>query len=152
MQQNLFEIILGIIVIIFALGLGIFVFKNYGTKNKNCYTVTATFNNAAGLKTGAEVKLAGILVGRVTKATLDQKNYSALLEICINNGISVPKDSFLLITSDAIFTDKYIKIDPGSEETNLKEGDTIVNTQSALSIEELLSKFLSFLPRILSPS
>jgi phospholipid/cholesterol/gamma-HCH transport system substrate-binding protein len=38
--------------------------------------------------------------------------------------------------------DKYIKLSPGGSDLILKAGDTIIETESALDLEELISKYV----------
>lgn len=51
-------------------------------------------------------------------------------------------DSAAIITSDSLLGGKYIAISPGGDTKMLKAGGEISETQGAISLEQLLSKFI----------
>lgn len=106
------------------------------------YTVSARFDNIGGLKRQAAIKSAGVVVGRVSSITFDDKTYQALVELKLNKGVVFPKDSSAKILTAGLLGEQYIGLEPGYQETNLAEGDTIKSTQSAIVLENLISQFL----------
>jgi phospholipid/cholesterol/gamma-HCH transport system substrate-binding protein len=108
-----------------------------GTKQ---YPVKATFTNISGLKEGSEVDIAGVKVGKVAKISLN--NYNANVELLINPEVKLQEDSIASIRTQGIIGDKYIKISPGGAEDYIKPNGMISETESAVDIEELISKYI----------
>jgi len=103
------------------------------------YTVQAEFVNVAGIKKGASVQVAGVGVGEVTELSLVDQY--ANLTLRIDNDIKIPRDSIASVKSQGIIGDKFIQISLGGDEEMLAEGDIIVDTESSVDIESLISKF-----------
>ncbi|MFZ0727897.1 MAG: outer membrane lipid asymmetry maintenance protein MlaD [Desulfobacterales bacterium] len=108
----------------------------------NYYTVTARFQSIAGLKTGSEVELAGVPIGKVEDFSLDQERWMALVRMKILKDIVLSEDVIASIKTAGLIGDKYIKLSPGVSDVPLKPGGMITETESALDIEELISKFV----------
>jgi phospholipid/cholesterol/gamma-HCH transport system substrate-binding protein len=106
------------------------------------YTVSAMFDNIGGLKKQAAVKSAGVVVGRVKEIVFDGKSYQARVVMAIETQHQFPKDSSLKILTSGLLGEQYIGIEAGAEEKVLAEGDKVQDTQSALVLENLISKFL----------
>lgn len=107
------------------------------------YTVSAGFDSVSGLKPGARVEVAGVEVGKVDRITLDAKSGDrALTFLKIKNGIKITDDVIASVRTSGIIGDKFIKLKPGGSEQMLKNNDTIRETESAIDIEELVSKFI----------
>jgi len=109
----------------------------FGTKQ---YPVTARFANVTGLKEGADVEIAGVQAGKVSHIKLDE--YEAFVELLINPDVKIPEDSIASIRTQGIIGDKYIKIKPGGIEEYIQPDGEFIETESALEIEELISKYL----------
>lgn len=108
----------------------------------NSYVVTARFDNIGGLKVRAPVKSAGVTVGRVTAISLDTKTYQGTVTIELEQGVQFPSDTSAKILTSGLLGDQYIGLEPGGAEQNLKAGDQIKMTQSAVVLENLISRFL----------
>ncbi|WP_420209342.1 outer membrane lipid asymmetry maintenance protein MlaD [Candidatus Electronema sp. JC] len=104
------------------------------------YTLYAEFENVAGIKTGSEVQIAGVAVGSVAELRLNDEG-RAVAAFKLNKGVQVPKDSMASVKSQGIIGDKFIRIMPGGDEASYQPGETIVDTESSLDIESLISKF-----------
>ena len=105
------------------------------------YSVQATFGNVSGLKRGALVEMAGVNVGKVSNISLGE-NDRAQVELLINNGVKITDDAIASIKTQGIIGDKYIKISQGGSEELLVDGGAITETESALDLEELVSKYI----------
>jgi phospholipid/cholesterol/gamma-HCH transport system substrate-binding protein len=105
------------------------------------YTLNAQFENVTGLKAGASVEISGVLVGKVAQIWLD-KDGLASVSMLINKGVPVGEDAIASIRTQGIIGDKYIRIMNGSMASPLKNNDTIMDTESAIDIEELVSKYI----------
>ena len=106
------------------------------------YTVSALFDNIGGLKKQAAVKSAGVVVGRVKDINFDGNSYQARVVMAIETQHQFPKDSSLKILTSGLLGEQYIGIEAGAEEKVLAEGDKVQDTQSAVVLENLFSKFL----------
>jgi phospholipid/cholesterol/gamma-HCH transport system substrate-binding protein len=106
------------------------------------YTVTAKFDNIGGLKQGAAVKSAGVVVGRVASIQFDDESYQAKVNLALENKYAFPKDSSLKILTSGLLGEQYVGILAGADEKNLVAGDSIGSTQSAVVLENLISQFL----------
>jgi phospholipid/cholesterol/gamma-HCH transport system substrate-binding protein len=104
------------------------------------YTLYAEFENVAGIRTGSEVQIAGVAVGSVAELRLNDEG-RAVAAFKLNKGVQVPKDSMASVKSQGIIGDKFIRIQPGGDEASYQPGETIVDTESSLDIESLISKF-----------
>lgn len=103
------------------------------------FTISAEFDNVSGVKKGAAVQIAGVVVGQVGAISL--KDQYANLDLKIDKGVEVPVDSMASVKSQGIIGDKYIQLSLGGDEELLEEGGVIVDTESAVDIESLISKF-----------
>lgn len=106
------------------------------------YNVSAMFDNIGGLKKQAAVKSAGVVVGRVKEINFDGNSYQARVVMAIEVQHQFPKDSSLKILTSGLLGEQYIGIEAGAEEKVLAEGDKVQDTQSAVVLENLISKFL----------
>lgn len=106
------------------------------------YEVTAKFDNIGGLKAGAAVKSAGVVVGRVKKIVFDGESFQARVTLALQSQHAFPKDSSLSILTSGLLGEQYVGIVPGADEKNLAAGDRIGSTQSAVVLENLISQFL----------
>lgn len=106
------------------------------------YKVTAKFDNVGGLKPGAAVKSAGVVVGRVESITFDDKVFQARATLSMEKRYVFPKDSSLKILTSGLLGEQYLGIEAGADEKVLAAGDTISSTQSAVVLENLIGQFL----------
>jgi phospholipid/cholesterol/gamma-HCH transport system substrate-binding protein len=107
----------------------------------NSYAVFARFNSISGLRIGSPVEMLGIEIGRVDSFTMDQNDQLAIVEMKIKKGIKIYGDAIASIKTSGLIGDKYISIDAGGAEKILEPGETITNTESAIDIESLISKY-----------
>jgi len=106
------------------------------------YPLTARFVSISGLKEGATVELAGVKVGKVAGIHLDDSDYEAVVELDINNHVRLQDDSIASIRTAGIIGDRFVKLTPGGSEEYLGPGDEITETESSISLEELVSKYM----------
>lgn len=107
------------------------------------YRVNARFENIGGLAARSKVTLSGVPIGQVKAIRIDERMLMAVVEMDINGSVDyLSRDSSAQILTSGLLGEQYIGITPGADDEMLKDGDTIENTQSALVLESLVSKFL----------
>ena len=110
--------------------------------NSEGYSVYASFSPVSGLRTGAEVEIAGVRVGRVKAIRLDDTQQRAVVELQLDKGVHLTDDVIASVKTSGLIGDKYISLAPGGAGDELKNGDEIMDTESAIDIEELISKYV----------
>lgn len=105
------------------------------------YTVSADFESISGLKVGAILEIAGVNVGRVAAISLGE-NERAHVEMQINREVQVDDAAIASVRTQGIIGDKYIRIIRGGSEVLLKDGGRISETESAIDLEEMVSKYI----------
>ena len=143
MKNNSIEMFVGLFMLI---GFGAFVYLalqlgevSFLTDNKT-YVIEAEFDNVSGVKKGASVQVAGVVVGEVAAIKLGEDEV-AILTLKVDKAIELPTDSMASVKSQGIIGDKYIQLSPGGDEELFKPGGIIQDTESSLDIESLISKF-----------
>ncbi|MBU3029336.1 outer membrane lipid asymmetry maintenance protein MlaD [Paracoccus marinaquae] len=106
------------------------------------YELTASFPDVDGVEIGTEVRLAGVKVGRVTGVGLNPQTYMADATLSIPDDVVLPADSAAIIQSDGLLGGAYIQIQPGGSLENLAPGDEIEEVQGAVSLIQLMMKFV----------
>jgi phospholipid/cholesterol/gamma-HCH transport system substrate-binding protein len=108
----------------------------------NDYPLKARFVSSSGLIEGAYVEVGGVRVGTVEKIAVDYDSYESIVEMKLDEQIKLQDDSIASIRTSGIIGDKFVKIAPGGSETFLEPGGEIVETESSISLEELISKYI----------
>lgn len=106
------------------------------------YILFAKFNQTSGLEPGAEVRLAGIKIGKVNHITLDQ-NFKSVVEMKIPQKIQIPDDSSANVVSINVLGGKYVEIVPGGSDDNLQNGDLLDFTQDSPELPKLIDKMIA---------
>ena len=106
------------------------------------YQLVAKFENSSGLKEGAFVEMAGVRVGVISTIEYDPQNYQSVVSMVLDNSTLVPDDSVASIRTSGIIGDRFVKISPGGSELYMQDGEEIIDTESSISLEELVSKYM----------
>jgi len=106
------------------------------------YQVTARFGSISGLKQGAVVEIAGVKVGSVEQIRLNRETYEAVVSMSIKRDVDLQEDSIASIRTAGIIGDRYVAISPGGSPELIEDGGTIFETESAINLEELVSKYI----------
>lgn len=106
------------------------------------YSLTARFTSISGLREGAIVEGAGVRIGTVIDIGFEPEAFEAIVTLRVNEGVPVQEDAIAAIRTQGIIGEKYINIIPGGFEELLSDGDEIYETESAISLEELVSKYI----------
>jgi phospholipid/cholesterol/gamma-HCH transport system substrate-binding protein len=104
------------------------------------YEIYGVFSNIGGLKVGSSVEIAGVNVGRVKSIVLD--DFQARVVLNFPKDLPIQEDAIASIKTRGLIGEKYIEITPGGSEKVIKPGGRIRETQPAIDMEELISKFV----------
>jgi phospholipid/cholesterol/gamma-HCH transport system substrate-binding protein len=143
MAENATEVIVGGAVLAAAIGFVVYAGNVAGiTREPTSYPLTASFRSVDGVTVGTDVRLAGIKVGTVTAMALNPTTFFADLTFTVRQGIEVPDDSAVLISSEGLLGGTFVEIVPGGSPYNLDAGAEVEDTQGAVSLTTLLLKFV----------
>jgi phospholipid/cholesterol/gamma-HCH transport system substrate-binding protein len=86
--------------------------------------------------------LAGVQIGKVEAIALDPERMVAEVQMLIQGNVHLADDVIASVKTSGLIGDKYIKLSPGGSSVMLAPGDTIIETESALDLEEIISKYV----------
>lgn len=104
------------------------------------YSASALFDSITGLKKGSTVEIAGVQVGKVKGITLEED--MARVDMSISNDIKLTEDTIASIRTKGVIGEKFIKLTPGGSDEYIEDGGEVFDTESAISLEELISKYI----------
>lgn len=144
MNKSAIEIAVGVFVVIGMLSISYLTVKlgDLSLFTDNHYSLTAKFDSVSGLNKGAQVEMAGVKIGEVRSISLDLKDQIAVVILRINKEIQLTDDVIASVKTAGLIGDKYISISPGGSDEILREGDTITETEPAIDLEALISKYV----------
>lgn len=146
MQSRTVEIWVGVFVVaamaaLFVLAMKVSNLNKYAIDDG--YVIHAHFSNIGGLKAQAPVSIAGVRVGRIESIDYDPKSLDALVYLKISSKYNqLPEDTSASIFTSGLLGEQYVSLEPGGAEQNLKEGDEIKITQSAVILEQMIGQLL----------
>lgn len=144
MSEHKTELIVGAVVLTAAIGFLVYAGQMTGfSTGKADYQLRASFRSADGVDVGTDVRLAGVKVGRVAEITLDPVTYRAETVFTVREGIDLPDDSAIAISSEGLLGGNFVEILPGGSPFTLAAGDEIEFTQGSVSLISLLMKFVA---------
>lgn len=144
MTESKTEILVGGVVLAVAVGFLVYAGQTTGmTRGAQEYRLNASFRSIDGVSVGTDVRLAGVKIGRVTDISLDPETFRARTVFTVQEGIAVPDDSAVSISSEGLLGGNYVEIQPGGSLFYLAAGDEIEFTQSSIGLISLLTKFVS---------
>ncbi len=144
MKKSSLELTVGIFVIIGLVCVGYLTVKlgKMELLGDHYYSLNAKFNSATGLKPGSNVEIAGVKVGQVESIGLDPVMKIAMVKMKIEKGIELEDDAIASVKTSGLIGDKFIMITPGGSMETLSPGGMITETEPALDIEDLVSKYV----------
>lgn len=144
MKKSSVEMVVGVFVLIGLVCVSYLTIKlgKMEWMGENHYQLSARFDSVSGLRNGSPIELAGVQIGQVNSIRLDTKRMQALVMLNIQKGIELSDDVIASVKTAGLIGDKYINIIPGGSEEMLKPGAVILETESAVDIEELISKYV----------
>jgi phospholipid/cholesterol/gamma-HCH transport system substrate-binding protein len=143
MQRNMLETVMGAVVLLAAAAFLFVIYSGSGVKQASGgYELVIRLDSGGSVLPGTEVRAAGVKVGQVTSQDFDAENFQAVLKLNIDGRVKLPTDSSAIITSDGLLGNNYILLEPGADDTLLKDGDRIEHAQGAVNLADLINKFV----------
>ena len=142
MERGKLEFIVGLFVLVGVICLGYLAIKlgKLELVGGDYYELQAEFTSTSGLKNGASVEIAGVEVGRVKQIGL--KEDRAQVVLAIKDGIPLFDDAIASIKTRGIIGEKFMELSPGGAGELLKAGGVIVDTESGIDLEQVISQFI----------
>lgn len=142
--RSLFEVLAGAVVLAVTAGFLIFALNNSGRGGVSGpgLTLTAQFDRIDGLSPGADVRIAGVKVGSVVDQRIDTQSFLAVLTLRVDGNLRLPADTSAEIASEGLLGGRFVSLVPGGADRILANGGRITITQSAISLESLLGRFI----------
>ncbi len=129
------------ILAMFALAFKVSGFSQYSTHDS--FRISAIFDNIGDLKVRAPVTIAGVRVGEVDDIKIDSHAFKATVEMRIDKRQNkLPSDTTAKILTAGLIGANYIELIPGYEESDLKEGSVIIDTQPAIVLENIIGQLM----------
>jgi len=150
-RRGIADVLTGAVVLLVAAAFLGYAVAHSGRTTGSGYTLYARFDHIDGLGVGADVRLAGVKVGSVNEERIDPQSFQAVVSLSVRNDLRLPKDSAAIVTSESLLGGKYLSLQAGGDETVLQPGQTITITQSSISLEELLGKFIFSITNVPKP-
>lgn len=140
MTYRIWEMALGGAVLAAAVGFGAFAVQGAGLRlaQPPGYELTGSFRSAEGVRSGTEVRVAGVRVGQVTAMDLDPASFRAEVRIRVDDRLRLPGDSTLAVASEGLLGGVFLEILPGGMPFDLEPGDRFEDTQSSVGLIQLL--------------
>ncbi|NIZ59923.1 outer membrane lipid asymmetry maintenance protein MlaD [Sedimentitalea sp. CY04] len=144
MSHNTTEVLVGGVVLAAAIGFAVYAGQATGlSKSSDGYELNASFRSLEGVGVGTDVRLAGVKIGTVTDVELNPQTYRADTHFSVQEGIDIPDDSAIVVSSEGLLGGNFVEIMPGGSPFNFEPGDEMEDTQGAVSLITLLLKFVS---------
>lgn len=144
MSHNTTEVLVGGVVLAAAIGFAIYAGQAAGlSQGAADYQLNASFRSLEGVGVGTDVRLAGVKIGTVTDVELNPQTYRADTRFSVEQGIDIPDDSAIIVSSEGLLGGNFVEIMPGGSPFAFEPGDEIEDTQGAVSLISLLLKFVS---------
>ncbi len=142
--HNWTEVFVGGAVLACAVAFGVYASQSTGLSQGSAgYELGASFRSLEGVNVGTDVRLAGVKIGTVTDVTLNPETYRADTTFSVADGVLVPDDSAIVISSEGLLGGNFVEVLPGGSPFYFEPGDQIEDTQGAVSLISLLVKFVA---------
>ena len=144
MAHSTTEVVTGGVVLAVAVAFAVYAAQAAGlSRGGEAYPLTASFRSLEGVNVGTDVRLAGVKIGTVTEVSLNPETFRADTVFSVLDGVMIPDDSAVVISSEGLLGGNFVEIMPGGSPFNLEAGDEVVDTQGAVSLISLLVRFVA---------
>jgi phospholipid/cholesterol/gamma-HCH transport system substrate-binding protein len=123
-------------------------FGKGATFYKRTHEITLITPNVGGLKTRAQVLMAGVQIGTVSGITLGSEGTNVNVTLSIYNPYRIHKDALFAIEQSGFLGDQYVAIYPTTNKAGLfQHGDTAY-TEPPFNLQEVARSAGGFIQRI----
>lgn len=144
MENRTTEVLVGGVVLAAALGFFIYAAQLTGSgPSGGTAAYKASFTSVGSAGVGTDVRLGGVKVGTLTSLELNPETFRADAEFTVDGKISLPEDTSVAISSEGLLGGTFVELVPGGSPFNLEPGAEIENTQSQVSLINLLLRFMA---------
>jgi phospholipid/cholesterol/gamma-HCH transport system substrate-binding protein len=84
-----------------------------------------------------------VKVGTVSGLTLNPDTFRADTVFTIDGTLRLPEDTAVVISSEGLLGGNFVELLPGGSPFNLEPGAEIIDTQSSVSLVQLLLRFVA---------
>ncbi|HEX2849436.1 MAG TPA: MlaD family protein [Acidimicrobiales bacterium] len=77
---------------------------------EHTYPVRAVFTDAAGIRNGDDVRVAGVKVGRVTGVAADRRHGHVIVDMVVNDGVDVGHDATAEVALETLLGTKFVRL------------------------------------------
>ena len=100
------------------------------------YRVQVAFPEATTLAEQADVRIAGVSVGKVVRKDLDEGGNRTLATIQLDRAYApIPSDSHTMLRQKTLLGETYVELQPGRSDRKLAEGGRLPDGQVAKTVE-----------------
>jgi phospholipid/cholesterol/gamma-HCH transport system substrate-binding protein len=148
MGQNVFETILGAVVLALAALFLTFAYSSADLHKVKGYRLTANFPMVDGIKEGTDVKINGVKVGSVAGLKLltdpGPTQYLVAVSMTVDPAVQLPTDTMAHISTESLLGGKYMSLEPGIDETMIKTDGLgrITRTQAPMRLDDLIGQLI----------
>ena len=145
MTTHATEVLTGSAVVLAAAGFLIYAsqFSDFQGGADGSYTMSASFRSIEGVTVGTDVRLAGVKVGTVTQLELNPQTFRADAVFTIEEQLQLPEDTAIVVSSEGLLGGNFLELLPGGSPFNLEPGTEIEDTQSSVSLVQLMMRFVA---------
>ncbi|WP_420347259.1 outer membrane lipid asymmetry maintenance protein MlaD [Pelagibius sp.] len=143
MRRNMIETVMGAVVLVVAVVFIVFAFRTTTIEGGDGgYVLLVEFDDASGLVSGTDVRMAGVKVGTVVSQRLNPDTYFAEVSLSIDESIKLPSDTSARIIPEGLLGGNYVALEPGGAEEYLSDGQQIQFAQGTINVVDLLGRFI----------
>lgn len=142
MHRNIFETVMGGVVLLVA---ALFLWVAYTMAEVEVlsgYQVSAAFSQLGGLPVGSDVQVSGVKVGSVSARRLDPVTFEAIITMGLDKDVKLPEDTVAMIASEGVLGGKFVRLDPGRSKTMIPPGGKIGQTRPYRSLEDQVGEII----------
>ncbi|MCP5038624.1 MAG: outer membrane lipid asymmetry maintenance protein MlaD [Rhodobacteraceae bacterium] len=144
MASHTTEVVTGAGVLAIAVGFFLYAGQITGfSGGASSETYWASFRSVEGVSVGTDVRLSGVKVGAISAIDLNPATFRADTHFSVASSVELPEDSAVIIASEGLLGGSFVELLPGGSPFNLEPGAEIEDTQSSISIINLLMKFVT---------
>ena len=105
------------------------------------YKISAVFSDAAGVRAGDEVKMAGVKAGRVSKVEADRAHGKVIVDMVVNGGVHLGPHTTAEVALQTLLGNKYVRLAGEVTRPYLAKGAVIPNdrTKTPFDVFELVN-------------